>query len=182
MSSSLNNCQSARTVTVITYRYKNKMVYVSPPDSHQVRIDASPSIHLRLSSPQIAIECARKEFSELTQYDSDRIGFYVNVQVKGQNLTTKVRIGDSAWQDVMKGLVQHEIVEIAVDPPIRSPRAHLHDIEEAPPSYPHDEKYLTVGDSKSREPSRSRSGSRSPRNIVDRALGWMKNPSSENLN
>ncbi|THG96297.1 hypothetical protein EW026_g5512 [Hermanssonia centrifuga] len=159
--------QTARTScgpSIVTYRWNNQLVYVKPTDTYEE-----------------AIECARKEFPQLSGVDPELISLEVKVSVRGDRTETrKVRIGASAWNGLTFSLAQYEIIDIVVMPP--GPRVIVQDFDDAPPNYPSEldskeyNEFLHSGSpSRKRSPSNSRSTTPkgSPK-LADRMLGWME--------
>ncbi|KAJ3526369.1 hypothetical protein NM688_g8269 [Phlebia brevispora] len=147
---------------IITYRYVDKFVYVKPAPTYRK-----------------AIEYARTEFPELLATKPEHVTLWVNATVKGQK--EKVRVSNMAYDDIVRNLVRHEIVDIVImETPPASPRVVVTDME-APPVYDADEKtrreYLSIDttNSRSRSPSPPGSRPRSPSNIASRAVNWLKN-------
>ncbi|PCH36713.1 hypothetical protein WOLCODRAFT_140559 [Wolfiporia cocos MD-104 SS10] len=136
--------------TVITYRYNDKMVYVTPADSYQQ-----------------AVDFAKQVFPELADVDRHRITF--SVSVKPTKDGNHVQIGPMAWQAVAAQLARYEILEVIVNPAVVVEGA-----DDGPPQYadavapPSVEKQEKSQFLSSRSPSpcgeeaRKRSSSRSP--------------------
>jgi len=86
---------------ILTYRYQNRMVYVTPPKTYEE-----------------ALDFAQKVFPELKDVDRESISF----QMRAHTGTAEhpARIAPMAWQQILGILTRFEILEIQVrdaDPP-----------------------------------------------------------------
>lgn len=145
--------------SLVTYRFSDKMVYVTVAPTYEVRVDAWCSMERPLTIIRLlqeAIQYALREFPELARYGADRIALWTHAKVAKQ--PQRVRVGSMAWEQVIQNLAQYEIIEISVEPP--RPRIVISDDPAAPPPvYTEGEESYDRLDAKSRSPSASRSGS-----------------------
>ncbi|TEB38487.1 hypothetical protein FA13DRAFT_1726164 [Coprinellus micaceus] len=81
-------------VDIITYRHKEKLVYVKPADSYEV-----------------ALDLAQKEFEELSYQARDRISFSV-MSTYGKGERCPIRISESAWPSAVSRLQRGEIIDV----------------------------------------------------------------------
>ncbi|TRM69178.1 hypothetical protein BD626DRAFT_473205 [Schizophyllum amplum] len=85
-----------KTADIITYRFNDRLVYVSPEKNYQTAVDV-----------------ALQEYAdELAGIARERIAFYTMASMDGQR--REVRIGQSAWPRAMDKLARGEVVDIVV--------------------------------------------------------------------
>ncbi|GLB39884.1 hypothetical protein LshimejAT787_0703940 [Lyophyllum shimeji] len=87
---------------IVTYRLGSKLVWVRPAQSYQE-----------------AIDFAQKAFPlELADVSPHRITFSIAGEEDGERYTTY--ISESAWVSVMRMLMQGEVIDLDVDPLVRT--------------------------------------------------------------
>ncbi|KII95751.1 hypothetical protein PLICRDRAFT_34694 [Plicaturopsis crispa FD-325 SS-3] len=103
---------------IVTYRFNDELVYVTPARDYND-----------------AIEFARKVFpAGLRGVPRDRIALTVNVTMKGVN--QPVRISQMAWPSVAERLLRYEVINIAItEPDVQLPDIIVEDTDADPPEY-----------------------------------------------
>ncbi|CCM00158.1 uncharacterized protein FIBRA_02186 [Fibroporia radiculosa] len=87
-------------VNVVTYRYQDRMVYVTPAATYEE-----------------AVRYAQTVFpDELAHVDKSRIMF--SVSVTSPDGSRSVQIGPMAWAAVTASLAQYEIIDVVVNPEV----------------------------------------------------------------
>ncbi|KAL1723745.1 hypothetical protein EV715DRAFT_285810 [Schizophyllum commune] len=86
---------SRRPADIMTYRYNDRLVYVSPEKDYEVAIDV-----------------ALQEYPELATVPRELISFHTMANMDGQRRA--IRIGRTAWPRAMDKLMRGEVVDIIV--------------------------------------------------------------------
>ncbi|KAL7277881.1 hypothetical protein ACG7TL_008828 [Trametes sanguinea] len=102
---------SSTSPVVLTYRYNEKLVYVTKPASYQE-----------------AIKYARQLFPELASLPSNHIGICINGLVSQRR--ELIRISPMAWKPVMHSRTAYEVLDIIIDDPEAEGQ-----VEDGPPAY-----------------------------------------------
>ncbi|KAI5824106.1 hypothetical protein K523DRAFT_285602 [Schizophyllum commune Tattone D] len=142
---------------IITYRYKERLVYVTPEKDYQA-----------------AVDMAIQEYAEeLAGVPRESIYFYTMANMDGQRRA--VRIGRSAWPRAMEKLVRGEVVDIAIRPHTRDAVYGLSGDATASQPPP---QYLEVPGARESGRSRSPSPTPSERSFFRRVFGFGMTPES----
>ncbi|KAI9064578.1 hypothetical protein FKP32DRAFT_1591388 [Trametes sanguinea] len=102
---------SSASPVVLTYRFNEKLVYVTKPTSYQE-----------------AIKYARQLFPELALLPSDHIGICINGLVCQKR--ELIRISPMAWKPVIQTRTAYEVLDIIIDDP-----EAVDPVEDGPPAY-----------------------------------------------
>ncbi|KAL1746164.1 hypothetical protein HDZ31DRAFT_81394 [Schizophyllum fasciatum] len=154
----MSHSANRKPADIITYRYDERLVYVTPEKDYN-----------------IAIDIALQEYPELLGVPRDCISFFTMASMDGQR--RPVRIGRSAWPRAMEKLVRGEIIDIKVrreEVKEKSQTGPLSPDTPAPPP-----QYLEVPGVQDAARSRSPSPTPSERNFLRRLFGSSGSPSPE---
>ncbi|OCB85127.1 hypothetical protein A7U60_g7752 [Sanghuangporus baumii] len=124
---------------LVTYRLGEEMVYVEPPQDHEVKALIFPPLELFADQCvsdgfQQALDFAKRVFPSLADIPRARLAFQVSVRVGSNESLSKVRIAPMAWARAMKSLATYEIIEIVILAEPTTPRVAQSETDFAVPT------------------------------------------------
>ncbi|KAJ7782760.1 hypothetical protein B0H16DRAFT_1297330 [Mycena metata] len=111
----------------ITYRFANRLVYVRPAHTYEVRVHSFTANEIyrpRLIIRRPALDIAQKEFIELATIPRERISFNTVASLNRQEPRV-VRISESAWFAAVARQLCGGVIDILVSPDPSAPPTYL---------------------------------------------------------